>query len=155
MSEAGLIYEAFFKLRESGVLPYGYVDALQREVMQAHIAWNERRRPHYCYLAFFGSGDTAHFLKVGISVTPQTRIKGFACGNPLKPLWSLAVECSSLAEARLIEQGTLRFLADKRVEGEWVRLGAMGEREALNFVQEISAQCGAEFNPIEGYNHAR
>lgn len=129
--------------------PRGYLDTIRKDMLDTLI----KPRPNgkaYCYLAFFGPAEDCHYLKVGMSNNPRARIRSFMTGNPMRPVISFVACCSTNKAARLIEQTTLKFLADRKAAGEWIALGGIPIRQAMELVGQVESHTGAKFTELRG-----
>lgn len=117
-------------------LPQGYWSRVKADFVSAFLdaadpEWKSRR---FCYLAFFGDGDEASYVKIGMSRSPSCRVKGLATGNPLKHLWTFACALPATRDACAVERAILDYHADRRAQGEWVAIDRCGYDAAKFFV---------------------
>lgn len=102
-------------------------------------------KPSSVYLAFFGEGGEARYLKIGIAENVAVRMSTHRSSCPLPCVRLLAVELQSRGEAVALEAHLLSHMAADRMHGEWVRVSdADGPIESLN--RAASDFCG---RPIE------
>lgn len=98
-----------------------------------------RQGPSYCYLAFHGVGESALFVKVGMSRHPERRLYEMATGNPLDCLWAFVSKAVDSRAAYQVEQAILRELSGHKRRGEWISLGAgMGQAEAAKLANSMT-----------------
>lgn len=134
--------------------PPGYLDEVRDDMFTA--LRRGERSVTYVYLAFFGLGDKASHLKIGISRNVKHRLGGIKTGNPLPNLWSFSAICGSRQEAEEVEAALLRHMAPHKVHGEWVNVHGVSEDAARAIVQslaEVAAAVhgkGLQFMPHEG-----
>lgn len=107
-----------------------------------------RNGPTYCYLAFYGLGDTASFMKVGVSRHPERRMYGMATGNPLDCLWVYCLRAPASHIAFATEKNLLRHLKENKRRGEWLDVGKTDKEGANGLARQLSEVAsieGAEF----------
>lgn len=118
-----------------------------------------RTLPTYCYLAFYGVGDVAQYVKVGMTRHPEQRLSSLATHNPLPCLWVFVSELPSAPRAYAVEQGLLRHFADRRLHGEWIGVDATDADGAFALARQITQvardydSAATEFTAIRGGRH--
>jgi hypothetical protein len=130
-----LIDQAFELLHQASFTP-GFLANFHTECVKAHL---EACDPHrkfrrYAYLAFFGDGQQATYMKVGISKDPNERFKGLTTGNPLKLMWCFACDLANTAVALRVEKAVLHHFKEQRAQGEWVSIGPASYEAATQLV---------------------
>lgn len=116
--------------------PPGYLDEMRDDMFSA--LRRGERVVTYVYLAFYGLGDKASHLKIGISRNVKHRLGGIKVGNPLPNLWAFSAICASRQEAEEIEAALLRHMAPHKVHGEWVNVHGVSEDAARAIVQSLA-----------------
>jgi hypothetical protein len=108
-----------------------------------------RNGPTYCYLAFHGLGETAGYLKVGMSSHPEQRLYGASTDNPLDRLWTFLARFPVRTRAYAAEQKLLRHLKVHKRKGEWLDVGATDQQSASALARQLSEVISAQFLPLE------
>ena len=132
------IRQAFDLLRQC-TFPPNYLDGVYNSLLGMHVEAVDpgHRTRRYCYLAFFGDGDRAVNLKVGISKDVSFRMKTFATGNPMQNLWTFVVKLPDILEAGKVERFILAARKDWALRGEWLRVDVTGEDAARSLAQQL------------------
>jgi len=142
MSKIGLIEamqaleEAFDKLESVG-FPAERLGMMKYELFKS---WAGNQSAYFgsirhCYLAFYGDGGEAKYVKVGISRDPKRRVKDFVTGNPLRVQWAFAAEIEGAREVELALHDHLR---NYNTQGEWFALGGLTEPQVCAFVARMA-----------------
>lgn len=106
-----------------------------------------RNGPNYCYLAFYGRGGAAQYMKVGYSAHPEQRLYGIATGNPLDCLWAFTAPFPTRKSAYAAEQAILREISGHKRRGEWIEIEA-GDPEATALARQLGELVGSQFQPF-------
>lgn len=114
-----------------------YVDGLHMEILQMMGA--EKLSQTYVYLSFWGMGDRADFLKIGIAKNVKHRMSGHKSSNPLDRLWTYSMTCISRPEALKVEAALLAKMSEDRCSGEWVRLSRFSAQACKAIADDLSA----------------
>ena len=110
---------------------------------------NMRADPCYCYLAFYGIGNTAQFLKIGMTKHPEQRLYGISTGNPLDCLWVYTAPFAGRHNAFGAEQTMLRHQSFRKRRGEWVNLDSCSEESSRELADHLGIVAnGADFTML-------
>lgn len=133
-------------LRETS-LPKSYVDGIEDELMRI-MGQKLRHLPKTSvYLAFYGEGERADYMKVGVSRNVHARMKGIRTGNPLPLLYLYSVLLDGRRKALSVESAILDHVDGSRITGEWARLGRMSEGAVEAVVEslgEVASQTAGQ-----------
>lgn len=125
----------------------------------AHRIAAMRSLPTYVYLAFYGVGSNAQYVKVGMTRHPEQRLSALSTHNPLPCLWVFTSELPGPTRAYAVEQGLLRHFADRRVHGEWIGVDATDAEAAFALARQVTRVArdfdadATEFTAIRGGCH--
>lgn len=137
--------QAVDALRETS-LPKSYVDGIEDELMRI-MGQKLRQLPKVSvYLAFYGEGDRADYMKVGVSKNVHARMKGIRTGNPLPLLYLYSVAMDGRRRALSVESAILDHVEGSRITGEWAKLGRMSE----GAVEAVVASLGEVASQVTG-----
>jgi hypothetical protein len=114
-----------------------------------------RSGPCHCYLAFYGFGTSAQFLKIGITKHPEQRLYGIATGNPLDCLWVYTAKFSSRASAYRAEQMILKSQAFRKRRGEWISLESCDEAASRELADHLGIVSEGEDFALLTYRDGR
>ncbi|GAA5075584.1 GIY-YIG nuclease family protein [Lysobacter panacisoli] len=95
--------------------------------------------PAYCYLAFYGLGGVANFVKIGMTRHPEKRLYGMATGNPLDCLWVYVSRLPVAKSAFRVEQELHRHLDPNKRRGEWFSVGETDAGGAAALARQLHA----------------
>lgn len=103
----------------------------------------------YCYLAFYGMGGTAQYMKIGMTRHPEQRLYGMATGNPLDCLWVFVCKLPTVRAAYHVEKSLLRHMEDHKRRGEWLEVGETDEAGAIGLARQLG-EVASSFEPGAG-----
>lgn len=132
------VYGAVESLRHLP-FPQGYLDCLIMEMMdmlkETDGSALERTS---VYLTFFGNGDRASHLKIGVARDVRHRLASLRTGNPMPNLWTYSAELISRRKAMAVESSLLKHMREDRAEGEWVHVYGLSEQAAEEIVKSLA-----------------
>ncbi len=150
------VYRAIEILRG---LPYApaYLDGVRDELLG--FLTTKAAAPRYytasVYLAFYGVGDRATYLKVGIAKDVEARMSGHTTSNPLPNLWTYTAGFDRRAKASAVELALLRHLSGDKVHGEWVHVHGLSEQAARSFVESLAEVASSAHGSPVFFNRGR
>lgn len=130
--------EAAIKQLRKTILPAAYVEGIRGELYQ--MLGTDMGERTSVYLAFFGAGDQADYMKIGIARNVGRRMDGLRSGNPMMFLTAYSAPFVSRQAAARVEAGLLEFYRESRANGEWVRLSSPRDREGCRAIVESLCQ---------------
>ena len=119
-------------------LPGAYVDGLQDELFQMIGQTVPPEEKIKVYLAFYGCGERASFLKIGVAKNVKNRIASFSTGNPLINVWTFAADIGGRQRAMGVESALLKHLVADAAQGEWIKVQGLTESASLAFVDSLA-----------------
>lgn len=97
----------------------------------------------YCYLAFYGLGGVASFMKVGMTRHPEQRLYNMATGNPLDCLWVFVSRLPVAKDAFKVEQALHKHLDPNKRRGEWFSVGETDGKAAEALARQLHVIASA------------
>lgn len=145
------IDRAFEIIHGIHLMPIDYACTVKAEMVAAYLSFCDPQRLTRCYsyLAFFGDGTAANRLKVGISKSPEFRLKAVKPGS--KPMWSFACAFSDMKAAYRVEQAILDHFKDLRAHGEWLVIEPVDYEAAKMTVVAARSVAERTTNSVAAY----
>jgi hypothetical protein len=132
--------------------PPGYLDELRTDMLKALMRGKRVTTP--VYLSFYGVGDKASHLKIGVAKSVKSRMSSIKTGNPLPRLWTYAAMLPAKADALAVESALLHKMASDRAHGEWVHVHGLSESAALAVVSSLEeVASGMHGYPVQFDRH--
>lgn len=132
------IEEAFERMRSAGI-PAGVLEPLRLPLCDAAVTARSGRVDRTnCYLAFYGIGDRASFLKIGVAKNVARRISALSTANPMPCLWAYSASLITRPMAMAVESMLLQHLASDKAQGEWINLHGISEQVAEEIVKSLA-----------------
>lgn len=150
------IHQAVETLRELP-LPPSYLDGIRDELVQMCTGRGKITYYASCvYLAFYGEGARATYLKIGIAKDVRARLKSHTTSNPIPMLWAYFAGFDARTEATKVESALLNHMKADRIHGEWVSVGEIAQAAATAIVESLAEVASdatggpVQFEPFEG-----
>jgi hypothetical protein len=92
-----------------------------------------------CFVYLFSAADTSgvEFVKVGMSVFPESRLASVQTGCPIKIGAGYKVKCPCSAVAKALESAMHQRFADRKSCGEWIRFESDGLAQVAAEVEKM------------------
>lgn len=116
--------------------PPGQLDYVKDELLRSLSLPSPRQTS--VYLAFYGEGDAASHMKIGISRSVKSRLSGIKTGNPLPIMFAFEAAVISREDALTVEQALLTHMSHARLHGEWVHVGGLSLQAAEAVVGSLA-----------------
>jgi hypothetical protein len=142
------VYAAVEGLRE---LPYpqGYLDGVRDELLFMLTGrGNEPKPVASVYLAFYGHGRHANYLKIGIASDVRGRLASHTTSNPVPMLWAWTAGFNARPDAYGIESALLKHMSPDKLHGEWVSVGGFSEQATGALVESLAEVATASHGQL-------
>lgn len=128
------------ELRKLSYIPRYYLDSIELELkdMLTGRGYSFRRDAAAVYLAFFGVGGVAEYLKIGIAKNVKFRMDGHATSNPFEQMWVYSAMFGSRLQAGAVERALISSQAEHNIKGEWIRVNIASTGEATRLAESLA-----------------
>jgi hypothetical protein len=141
--DAATLFDVFDPIQHMA-FPPGYLKSIRAEMIEVLRSQCTDGMDRTCvYLTFFGNGDRASHMKIGIAKGVKSRLSSIRTGNPIPHLWTYATAFHSRQMALRVEGALLRHMASDRAQGEWVNVHGLSEGAARAVVDSLAEVAAA------------
>ncbi len=132
-----IVDEALSLLRTLNLCPK-YLKDLRESLIRDALGHHPLPNPASVYLLWFGKGEIARAVKVGISKEVGARAKHIRTSNPYDLLWVHTAFLESRADALKVERAILEHFTHSRAQGEWFEVPNTDRYAAEGMSRECS-----------------